>query len=238
MIIAVISIALVILAIVAIVAILMSRSIAKPIVNMARTLNDIANGGGDLTVRLPESGGGETQEAARYFNQTIGKIQAMIVSIKGQTTLLSDIGNDLASNMTETAAAMNEISANIQSIKTRALNQSASVTETNATMEQVTSNINKLSKHVEQQADAVSVSSAAIEQMIANIQSVTTILAQNAANVKDLQESSEVGRGSLQDVASDIQEIAKQSEGLLEINAVMENIGFDQQGYEQVRGDR
>jgi hypothetical protein len=44
MIIAVISIALVILAIVAIVAILMSCSIAKPIVNMARTLNDIANG--------------------------------------------------------------------------------------------------------------------------------------------------------------------------------------------------
>jgi methyl-accepting chemotaxis protein len=38
-----------------------------------------------------------------------------------------------------------------------------------------------------------------------------------------LQDASEVGRG-LQDAASDIQEIARESEGLLEINAVMENI--------------
>jgi methyl-accepting chemotaxis protein len=37
-------------------------------------------------------------------------------------------------------------------------------------------------------------------------------------------EASEVGRGGLQEVATDIQEIARESEGLLEINAVMENI--------------
>jgi methyl-accepting chemotaxis protein len=36
-------------------------------------------------------------------------------------------------------------------------------------------------------------------------------------------EASEVGRNGLQDVAADIQEIARESEGLLEINAVMEN---------------
>jgi methyl-accepting chemotaxis protein len=37
-------------------------------------------------------------------------------------------------------------------------------------------------------------------------------------------DASEVGRTGLQEVASDIQEIARESEGLLEINAVMENI--------------
>jgi methyl-accepting chemotaxis protein len=37
-------------------------------------------------------------------------------------------------------------------------------------------------------------------------------------------EASEVGRSGLQEVAADIQEIARESEGLLEINAVMENI--------------
>jgi methyl-accepting chemotaxis protein len=42
--------------------------------------------------------------------------------------------------------------------------------------------------------------------------------------VKELQESSETGKSSLYEVASNIQEIAKESEGLMEINAVMENI--------------
>jgi methyl-accepting chemotaxis protein len=60
--------------------------------------------------------------------------------------------------------------------------------------------------------------------MLANIQSVTQTLVKNAGNVKELIESSEVGRSGLQGVAEEIQEIARESEGLLEINAVMENI--------------
>jgi methyl-accepting chemotaxis protein len=60
--------------------------------------------------------------------------------------------------------------------------------------------------------------------MLANIQSVTQTLVKNAANVEELIEASEIGRSGLQEVAADIQEIARESEGLLEINAVMENI--------------
>jgi methyl-accepting chemotaxis protein len=126
--------------------------------------------------------------------------------------------------MTETAAAINQITANIQSIKVRVINQSASVTETNATMEQITENITKLNNHVEKQTVSVSQSSSAIEEMLANIQSVTQTLVKNADNVQDLSAASEIGRNGLQEVAVDIQEIAKESEGLLEINSVMENI--------------
>ena len=206
------------------VALWMSRSIVRPIRKMAGTLRNIATGDGDLTVRLPDDGRDEIDEASGFFNKTIDKIRELVISIKGQATKLADIGDDLASNMTETASAMNEIAANIQSIKTRVLNQSASVTETNATMEQVTVNIDKLSGHVQKQTHAVSQSSSAIEEMLANIQSVTSTLVKNASNVNDLRESSDSGRSSLQEVAGDIQEIARESEGLLEINSVMENI--------------
>jgi len=217
-------ICVVMLALVILAAMFVSRSVARPVVNMARILNDIANGDADLTKRLPETGGGETAEASHYFNQTMEEFRQMIITIRRQSASLSDIGNDLAGNMTETASAMNEITANIQSIKGRVLNQSASVTETNATMEQVTANIGKLSGHVDRQTDAVSRASSAVEEMLANIQSVTAILVKNADNVKDLQESSETGRSSLFEVAEDIQGIARESEGLMEINSVMENI--------------
>jgi methyl-accepting chemotaxis protein len=69
----------------------------------------------------------------------------------------------------------------------------------------------------------VAQSSSAIEEMLANIQSVTSTLVKNADNVTELIDASEIGRGGLQEVAADIQEIARESEGLLEINAVMEN---------------
>jgi methyl-accepting chemotaxis protein len=60
--------------------------------------------------------------------------------------------------------------------------------------------------------------------MLASIQSVTQTLVKNTENVTDLIDASAVGRAGLQEVAGDIQEIARESEGLLEINAVMENI--------------
>lgn len=198
--------------------------IVKPILSMSFTLKDISEGEGDLTKKITENGNDEIADMAHYFNQTMTKIRNLIIVIKKNAGTLEEIGTDLASNMTETAAAINEITANIQSIKQRVINQSASVTETNATMEQITININKLADHVENQSASVSQSSSAIEEMLANIKSVTNTLIKNDENVKILSAASEVGRGGLQDVAADIQEIARESEGLLEINAVMENI--------------
>ncbi|WP_461246230.1 methyl-accepting chemotaxis protein, partial [Treponema sp. R6D11] len=195
-----------------------------PIVKVSETLKDISEGEGDLTKSIAVSSKDEVGDLAKYFNKTIEKIKNLVLIIKKQAHALSDIGDDLASNMTETAAAVNEITANVQGIKSRVINQSASVTETNATMEQVIANINKLNSHVENQSRNVSQASSAIEEMVANISSVTNTLVSNAANVTTLKEASEIGRGGLQEVAADIQEIARESEGLLEINSVMENI--------------
>ena len=200
------------------------NSVTKPIVKVTETLKDIAQGEGDLTHSIKLNSKDEVGDLANYFNQTLEKIKNLVINIKKEAVILSDIGNDLASNMNETAAAVNQITANIQSIKGRIINQSASVTETNATMEQVVTNINKLDGLVEKQTENVSQASSAIEEMVANTNSVTGTLVNNANNVKNLKEASEVGRNGLQEVAEDIQEIARESEGLMEINSVMENI--------------
>ena len=196
----------------------------NPIVAVSNTLKDISEGEGDLTQAIIVRSKDEVGNLAHYFNQTIEKIKHLIINIRNQAEALHNIGNDLASNMTETAAAINEITANTQSIKGRVLNQSASVTETSATMEQLVLNINKLNDHVEKQGDNISQASSAIEEMVANINSVTGTLVNNADNVNTLKEAADVGRSGIQDVVSDIQEIARESEGLLEINSVMENI--------------
>ena len=198
--------------------------VLKPIKTAVGMLREISEGEGDLTRVLAVGSKDEIGAMAYYFNLTLEKIKNMVIAIKKEANVLSAIGTELANNMTETAAAINEITATIQNIQGRVINQSASVTETNATMEQITINIDKLNTHVEKQNLSVAQSSSAIEEMLANIQSVTNTLVKNDANVKGLLEASEVGRTGLQDVASDIQEIARESEGLLEINLVMENI--------------
>jgi len=203
-------IAAVAIVIAAIIVFLTLSATTAPIVDVANTLKDISEGEGDLTKSIPVKSDDEVGDLSRYFNKTIQKIRGLVLLIKQQAGVLSDIGNDLSSNMTETAAAINQITANIQSIKSRVINQSASVTETNATMEQVIANINKLNGHV--------------EKMATNVASVTRTLMDNATNVKTLLEASESGKTGLHEVVTDIQEISRDSEGLLEINAVMQNI--------------
>jgi methyl-accepting chemotaxis protein len=60
--------------------------------------------------------------------------------------------------------------------------------------------------------------------MLANIHSVTQTLVKNTTNISSLAESSDEGRADLHKVSSDIQKIARESEGLLQINSVMKAI--------------
>ena len=212
----------IVILIAAILSLILYGSITKSLGTMHEALGRVAKG--DLTSRAVCKSKDEMGELASYLNETIDNVKRLIFNIKNEAATLSGIGHDLTSNMNETAAAVNEIVANIHSIKGRVVNQSASVRETHATMEQLVGNLNNLDGSVTKQTDHVSGASSAIEEMAANIHSVTETLVKNSANVKSLMEASEIGRSGLNEVVEDIQLISRESEGLLEINAVMENI--------------
>jgi methyl-accepting chemotaxis protein len=198
--------------------------IIKPIITVTDTLKDISEGEGDLTRTIPQKGNDEIANLARYFNKTLEKIKNLVITIKHQSLTLFDTGAELSTSMAETAAAVNEITANIHSIKGRISDQSASVYGTDSLMEKITHNIDKLNSIIEDQTGSVSRSSSAIEEMLANIKAVTRTLVSNSESINKLSADSESGRMDLQKVAGDIQGIARESEALLEINNVMKNI--------------
>jgi methyl-accepting chemotaxis protein len=126
--------------------------------------------------------------------------------------------------MARTSMAVDQISSNFNTIKNLEARQESEEAEANRAMEAIKNSIHNLNKLVEEQVESVNTSSTAVEEMTANIQSVTRTLVENANNVISLAEASENGKTGLLTVADKIQEIAKDSEGLLEINSVMENI--------------
>ncbi|MCL2191675.1 MAG: diguanylate cyclase [Treponema sp.] len=82
----------------------------------------------------------------------------------------------------------------------------------------------QFNEYVEEQSASVATSSSATEEMIANVRSVTDTLSKNTQNVRELEEASVAGHRSLSEVVADIQGVVRESESLLEINAVMQNI--------------
>ncbi|MDR2398365.1 MAG: methyl-accepting chemotaxis protein, partial [Spirochaetaceae bacterium] len=199
-----------------------ARSISRPIAHTMTVLKNIAQG--DLTKEIAVHSKDELGDLARYLNFTVDKIKDLVLAIREEAGILAQTGSELAGNMTETAVSINEITANIQSIKNQTKRQTASVKGASSIMEQVVENIESLNAQSQKQTDCVSQSSSAVEQMLVNIQSVTQTLVKNETNVTQLSQASEVGRSSLQEVSRDIQEIDRESAGLLAINAVMENI--------------
>jgi methyl-accepting chemotaxis protein len=200
------------------------RMIFPRIEKVTAILKEISEGEGDLTTRIKIRKLDEIGVMATYFNRALDQIKVLVLTIKEQSVKLFNVGNDLAENMIETASAISQITDNIRGVKAKVINQSAGVTETTATMERLSQNIDKLNNQVEDQTESVSQSSSAIEEMLANIQSVTTTLVKNTGNVNELTAASETGRTGLGTVSADVQEIARESEGLLEINAVIQTI--------------
>jgi methyl-accepting chemotaxis protein len=194
-----------------------------PMNYMVKTL-DLISVDWDLTQRLKFKRRDEIGTLGEFFNTTFEKIMKLLLTVKGKTVSLFDTGEELASYMIKTRKDIEGINTNIQGMRHQVLTQADKVNAAASSMERIITGLTSLNDHISVQAENVEHSSSAIEEMLANIQSVTQTLVRNAANIHSLAESSEAGRADLQKVSTDIQEIAHESESLLEINSVMQNI--------------
>ncbi|MDR0710091.1 MAG: bacteriohemerythrin [Spirochaetaceae bacterium] len=182
------------------------------------------NAAGDLSHSITVRATGETGKVFRFFNDLADSLRRLVITVETEGENLDDVGFELFSRMGDTAHAMSGIGAAVEAIRQRTRAQSASAQKTNAAMDLMTSAITALNREVEIQGRSVNQSSEAIEAMLANIRQVADICRANTENVARLAESSGVGRTDLEAMARDIQNIARDSEGLLEINAVIQSI--------------
>jgi methyl-accepting chemotaxis protein len=200
------------------------RQIFSPLGKINFILKEISMGEGDLTGRIKGSRDDEIGELAGYFNLTMEKIRNLVLVIKNKINGLNHTSFELSGNMGRTSTAVEQITSNLDSMRSLMVKQENGAEEAGRAVGDIKTNIDNLNKMIEEQTESVNMSSSAIEEMTANIHSVTQTLIENSKNVGVLTEASENGKTGLQLVAQEIQEIAHDSEGLLEINSVMDNI--------------
>jgi methyl-accepting chemotaxis protein len=205
-------------------ALILSLTITRPLIQVVNSLKDISEGEGDLTRIISINSKDEIGSLARYFNLTMSKIKNLVGTIKYRINGLNHTSFELSINMSVTSAAVEEISSNLDNIENLMVKQENGALEAGEAVGDIKESIDNLKEMIEEQTNSVNMSSSAIEEMTTNIHSVTQTLAANSRNVDALTEASENGKTGLQLVAQEIQEIAHDSEGLLEINSVMKSI--------------
>jgi len=216
--------AIVSIAIAAVIVYFIINSVTAPIVKVTENLREISEGEGDLTKTLKINSKDEVGDLAKYFNQTLGSISTLIKRIKYKVNALTNTGHELEANMEKTSNSVESITANFEKMKSKMSKQDESAAAADRAVRTIKDNIGNLNRLIEDQSASINTSSSAVEEMTANIHSVTKTLVENAKNVNELMGASENGKTGLQGVAEKIKEIAHDSEGLLEINSVMNKI--------------
>ncbi|MCL1994538.1 MAG: methyl-accepting chemotaxis protein [Spirochaetes bacterium] len=209
----------------ALAAVFFAGMMSRPIVTVSAALKEISQGEGDLTKSVAGvSSKDEIGMLVRFFNQTLAKIASLVVKIKSEAAAMGGIAKELSVDMGKVKSVASQTSKDVRTIRKLVDEQNVSLNGVSNEMTSIRLKIGDVSGLVERQSDAVSQSSSAVEEMLANVKSVRANLVKNSANVEELRKSSDAGRSGLNAVVTDIREIARESEGLLEINAVMESL--------------
>ena len=204
--------------------IVVRMAIVKPVLTVRDSLLKISSGDADLTQRIDLKSKDEVGEVVGGFNKFIERLQSIVQIIKNQNTDLESGGENMGAISQDTASAITEIIANIDSIHTQIETQGQSVNQTAGAVNQISSNIDSLNKMIEGQASGITQASAAVEEMIGNISSVNQSVEKMANSFEELNQNADIGFKKQQDVNEKIQQIETQSAMLEDANQAIANI--------------
>ena len=194
-----------------------SRTITLPLKRAVAGLQDIAQGEGDLTMRLKVNSKDEIGELARWFNLFIEKLQGIVGQIADNTRSIDASSNDLARIATDLSVGSEDTSRRADSVA--------------AATEEMTTNLNNVAAAMEQSTTNTSMVASAAEEMTATINEIAhntqkahsiSLAAVEKASTTSVR-MAELGRAAqaIGKVTEAITEISEQT-NLLALNATIE----------------
>lgn len=204
-------------------AIAITRAI-KPLKKVNKSIDVIASGEADLTRQIEVTTNNEIGTLVGGFNKFVEKLRSIIGNIKDSKTLLKESEGQLQESISETAGAITEILANIDSVGNQIRGQASSVSQTASAVTEIARNIESLEKMIQVQSSGVVQASSAVEEMMGNIRSVNDSMDKMAGEFQSLSSDAQSGREKQNAVNECVEEIKQQSAMLGEANKVIASI--------------
>lgn len=196
---------------------LLSRMLARPILQASELMREMSEEHGDLTRTIVVQTKDETGKMVSYVNSFIGKLKVMIVSLKDKGTVILNDSSDLAANAQETAASIEEITASSRTVAENANQEKEMILQSTQNIIALLNDIAKIDQMTEEMKNQVAQSSSAIEEMAANIASSTEMAIKTSQSSESLEAVSQSGDEAIRSLSSSIEHVSKDSEKIIEI---------------------
>ena len=189
---------------------LIARSLLRPILGLRDRLADIANGEGDLTQRVAETGKDEITDVSRLFNRFVEQIHDVVCEVK--TT-----AREVAASATQIGASSEELNRGMDEQSSQVTQVSAAIEEMSASVVEVAQKAAEASATSGNSGEVAAAGGEVVQRTIAGINAVDTSVSESAAAVEALGKRSE----DIGEVITVINDIADQT-NLLALNAAIE----------------
>ena len=192
-----------------------SRGITRPVKAMAGHLNEMAQGGGDLTKRIEISSGDELGEMAVSFNSFVQKLEDIISEVRIGSDGIASAAAQVASSAASLSQGTSEQAASIEETTSSLEEMGASISQNAENSRQMEQMALKGSRDSEDSGGAVRETVGAMKQIAQKISIIediayqTNLLALNAAI--EAARAGEYGRGFAV-VATEVRKLAERSQ--------------------------
>lgn len=195
-----------------------ASKIVTPIGRMADNLNDIAQGDGDLTLRLTVQGQDEIAQLGRSFNLFVDKLHHTIGEINSATIEINQAGSDMNQQS-------HEISLQLLSHNNETEQVVSAITEMSSAAHEVASNTNQVAEATQAVTEDVVRAQECVDTSLSEISALVAEIDGAAGTLNALSEQSQ----KINKVLSVIGSIAEQT-NLLALNAAIEAARAGEQG--------
>lgn len=200
------------------IAIIIVRTVITPLVQVTRAMQEVAQGDGDLTKRLPDQGSHEIAQLAQAFNAFAEKMRQSIETVANNVIQLTSASEELSVSAEQSSAAITEQRQQTESLATAMNEMTAATREVSANIDRTNQATLESKKHADSGAQAVSRS---VEQ----INGVAEQIDQAAIKIEELAKRAE----AISTVLDVIKSVAGQT-NLLALNAAIEAARAGEQG--------
>lgn len=184
------------------------RRIAKPVIQVSNALSQLAEGDGDLSMRLSIQSKDEIGVLSEKFNTFMDKISAIITAIHTSTKQVNQLKEVLSSSSSESLAALSQISANTQAMNGQLDQLDTHMDEANSHVTTINNHIDTVDGNIEQQTASVEQATAAVNEMVASLKSVSEVTEKKGEASRLLQDSSKKGKTFVNNTRNNIQRIS------------------------------
>ena len=197
--------------------IIVSKGI-KPLQHIAKSLQDVAAGGGDLTARLKMESKDEVGEVASAFNEFMDKLHPLMQDIQRSADTVQSVSGQLDQQTSQASAQMQNHCLETDKVVT-------AVTEMSMTAKEVASNTHATAQAIDDANGQVTEAQREVDQAIDGISKLVDEVNSSSEAIAELSQQTE----QITKVLDVIGEIAEQT-NLLALNAAIEAARAGEQG--------